>query len=167
MGKKSNLKYLLYKNYYYFLGLLTGASLFLYHTFLLYGFTSFNPSRVNNYAGPAVNLIDKFLFFSDLQSLYSIQALLSILNDFVLILFSQNLPSLVFSSTVSIFYVIIKIVYKTNKVVHSFINNDICTIGNCYSLAISSSSYGYRYLYNNSSSNSLVFVFYPKMNLKY
>ena len=150
MGKKSNLKYLLYKNYYYFLGILTGASLFLYHTFLLYGFTSFNPSRVNNYAGPAVNLIDKFLFFSDLQSLYSIQALLSILNDFLLILFSQEFGLAWFSPVLfSIFYVIIKIVYKKQIKLFIVLSTMIFVpLGIVILWQSVASSYGYRYLYS-------------------
>ncbi len=150
MGKKSNLKYLLYKNYYYFFGLLTGATLFLYHTFILYGFISFNPSKVNNYAGPAVNLIDKFLIFSDLQSLYSIQTLFSILNDFVLILFSQEFGLAWFSPVLfSIFYVIIKLVYKKQIKLFIVLSTMIFVpLGIVILWQSVASSYGYRYMYS-------------------
>ena len=82
MNKKQNINKYIVTNPYYYLGFVSGLGIFLTHTKILYNFVGINPSLVSNYAGPATNLIDKFLNLSDLERFVSLETLISILKDF-------------------------------------------------------------------------------------
>lgn len=150
MNKKENINKYLTTNPYYFLGLFSGLGLFLAHTKILYNFVGINPSNVNNYAGPATNLIDNFLNFSNLESLVSLDAFISILKDVVLILFSQEFGLFWFSPVLFIlFYTIIKLLF-TKKFEIFFLLLMIVSIplGIVILWQSVASSYGYRYIFS-------------------
>ena len=150
MNKKENIKKYLITNPYYFFGLISGLGLFLAHTKTLYNFVGINPSRVSNYAGPATNLIDKFLNFSNLEKFVSIETFVSILNDFTLILFSQEFGLAWFSPVLFMMFYIVMKLFFTRKYEIFFLILMIVSIplGIVILWQSVASSYGYRYLFS-------------------
>ena len=150
MNKKQNINKYIVTNPYYYLGFLSGLGLFLTHTKILYNFVGINPSLVSNYAGPATNLIDKFLNLSDLERFVSLETLISILKDFVLILFSQEFGLVWFSPVLFIlFYIIVKIFFtKKYEIFLLLLMIVSIPLGIVILWQSVASSYGYRYMFS-------------------
>ena len=150
MNKKENIKKYLITNPYYFFGLISGLGIFLAHTKTLYNFVGINPSKVSNYAGPATNLIDKFLNFSNLEKFVSIETLVSILNDFTLILFSQEFGLAWFSPVLfMMFYVMMKLFFTRKYEIFLLISIIVSIpLGIVILWQSVASSYGYRYIFS-------------------
>tara|TARA_A100001015_G_scaffold172251_1_gene191397 strand:- start:4506 stop:5426 length:921 start_codon:yes stop_codon:yes gene_type:complete len=150
MNKKQNINKYIVTNPYYYLGFLSGLGLFLTHTKILYNFVGINPSLVSNYAGPATNLIDKFLNLSDLERFVSLETLISILKDFVLILFSQEFGLAWFSPVLFIlFYIIVKIFFtKKYEIFLLLLMIVSIPLGIVILWQSVASSYGYRYMFS-------------------
>ena len=150
MNKKQNIKKYLITNPYYFFGLFSGLGLFLAHTKTLYNFLGINPSKVSNYAGPAINLIDKFLNLSNLENFVSVETLVTILKDFTLILFSQEFGLIWFSPVLfMLFYIILKILFtKKYEIFLLLLTIVSIPLGIVILWQSVASSYGYRYMFS-------------------
>lgn len=148
--KEKLIKIYLFKNVYYLLGVFLGIISFLLHTHYLYGFLSFNPGKIDHYGTSSSNLIQYYLDSSGLDSFYSFDNFINIIEDFILILFSKEFGLFWFSPVLFfMFYIAIKLAFKKEVklfILIFFIFTIPLGIVICWQSV--ASSYGYRYLYS-------------------
>lgn len=140
---------LILKNKYYYLGLFSGALIFLTHAYYLYGIISFNPGRIKDYGVSPNNLIQDYLLSHGFINLLSFQTLLEMVLDILRILFSQEFGLFWFSPALfAIFYLMLKFVLSKKFSL-------LISLGLILSIPLgivvfwltAASSYGYRYLF--------------------